>query len=231
MADLVLQHMNAQNRPFNAQNIADALGRHGIKKGPAQKHLDALADKGAINVKEAGKQKVYFALQTAAVMAPAEVAEAEATIKAREGEVVRARTENQRRHAKLAALAQQLTVKQMKAKTAQLTVDNTAVETKLAPLRAAQGADVSPADLAKMEKEFVELVDMWSGRKRRFNDAFETVLEGGGMAKKKFADDVGVEFDPAGAAEQLAEYKALVDVIKRKKQLEARQKKFKQFAS
>jgi predicted ArsR family transcriptional regulator len=51
MADLVLQHMNAQNRPFNAQNIADALGRHGIKKGPAQKHLDALADKGAINVK------------------------------------------------------------------------------------------------------------------------------------------------------------------------------------
>ena len=67
-------------------------------------------------------------------------------------EVAAARAEAQRRHAKLSALAQQLTVKQMKLKTAQLTSDNAAFETKLGPLRAAKGADVSPADMAKMEK-------------------------------------------------------------------------------
>ena len=33
MSNLVSEYINAQNRPFNAQNIADALGRHGIKKG------------------------------------------------------------------------------------------------------------------------------------------------------------------------------------------------------
>jgi hypothetical protein len=54
MADTVLQHMNAQNRPFNAQNIADALGRHGIKKGLAQKHLDTLHNDGKINCKVRG---------------------------------------------------------------------------------------------------------------------------------------------------------------------------------
>jgi len=42
----VLAHMDAQNRPFNAQNIADALGKHGIKKGPAQKYLDNLTELG-----------------------------------------------------------------------------------------------------------------------------------------------------------------------------------------
>ena len=35
MSNLVSEYINAQNRPFNAQNIADALGRHGIKKGMA----------------------------------------------------------------------------------------------------------------------------------------------------------------------------------------------------
>ena len=119
MADVVLNYVNQQNRPFNAQNIADALGRHGIKKGLAQKHLDTLLNDGKINCKDAGKQKVYFALQTGEVMTPEQVAEAEATIKVRTQELSQARAENQRRHAKLAALAKQLTVKQMKARRGQ----------------------------------------------------------------------------------------------------------------
>jgi hypothetical protein len=45
-----------------------------------------------------------------------------------------------------------------RAKTAQLTADNATLETRLGPLRAAKGAEVSAADLAKMEKEFVDLV-------------------------------------------------------------------------
>ena len=91
----------------------------------------------------------------------------------------------------------------------------------------AKGADVSPADMAKMEKEFVELVEQWSSRRRRFNDGFEIILDSGGMAKKKFADDLGVEFDEGELVEKLAEYKKLVDAVKRKRMLEARQKKFK----
>ena len=58
--------------------------------------------------------------------------------------------------------------------------------------------------------EFVDLVEQWSSRRRRFNDAFETILESGGMAKKKLADDVGVEFDEGDLGEKLTEYKKIV---------------------
>ena len=101
------------------------------------------------------------------------------------------------------------------------------MESKLGPLRSAKGADVSAADMAKMEKEFISLVEQWSSRRRRFNDAFEIILESGGMAKKKFAEDLGVEFDAGDLGEKLAEYKKLVDTVKRKRMLEERQKKFK----
>ena len=87
MADVVAEYMLAQNRPLNAQNVADALGRHGIKKGLAQKYLDTLSERGTIAVKEAGKSKVYFAPQTASVMTPEEVAEAECAIKRRTEEL------------------------------------------------------------------------------------------------------------------------------------------------
>lgn len=226
MAETVLEYVNAQNRPFNAQNIADALGRHGIKKGMAQKYLDSLASDGKILVKEAGKQKVYFAIQDAEVMTPEEQKEAEATIKARTEELARVKGELERKHAKLRAMAQMLTVKQMKAKTAQLTNDNAALETKLGPLRAAGTAEVSASQMAKTEKEFVELVEMWSTRKRRFNDAFEIILESGGMTKKKLGDDLGIEWEDEAASEKLKGFKTLVDQIKRKRAIEARQKKY-----
>ena len=83
MADTVLQHITAQNRPFNAQNVADALGRHGIKKGLAQKYLDQLAESGKICVKESGKQRVFYALQDAQVMDAEQTKAMEADIDAR----------------------------------------------------------------------------------------------------------------------------------------------------
>ena len=58
MADTVLAYVNQHNRPFSAQNVADALGKQGIKKGLSQKYLDTLVEQGKLNIKEAGKQKV-----------------------------------------------------------------------------------------------------------------------------------------------------------------------------
>ena len=41
------------------------------------------------------------------------------------------------------------------------------------------------------------------------------------------ADDVGIEAEPPEVSERLVEMRKIVDQIKRKRQLEARQKKFK----
>mmetsp|Transcript_41091 Transcript_41091/g.101362 ORF Transcript_41091/g.101362 Transcript_41091/m.101362 type:complete len:234 (-) Transcript_41091:181-882(-) len=230
MADTVLAFMEQQNRPFNATNISDALGKHGIKKGLAQKYLDSLADQGKINVKEAGKQKVFFALQsTEGCLSPEEVKDAKAAIKARGDEVVRARAVNQKKQAKLGGITAQLTAKQMKVKAAALAEENEGLETKLGPLRKSKGADISAEELRKTEDNFVRMVETWASRKRKFTDLFETILESTGAAKKKMGEDIGVEWDEGtkGAAEKLAEYRKLVDDIKRKRAIEARQKKFK----
>ena len=114
MADTVLRHVNAQNRPFNAQNVADALGRHGIKKGLAQKYLDQLAERGEIRVKEAGKQKVYYANQDAEVMSSEETAAAEASAKTTSSALAEAKAALAQKHARLSKLAKQLTAKQCK---------------------------------------------------------------------------------------------------------------------
>lgn len=52
-----------QNRPVNAQNVADALQKFNLKKAAIQKALDNLADGGRISFKEYGKQKIYLARQ------------------------------------------------------------------------------------------------------------------------------------------------------------------------
>ena len=227
MADTVLQHINAQNRPFNAQNVADALGRHGIKKGLAQKYLDQLAESGKIRVKESGKQRVFYALQDAEVMDAEQTKAMELEIKTKTAALAEAKSELQKKHATLRRLAKQMTVPQMKIKTDALAKQNAALEARLAPLRASKGEDVSPETLRKTEDAFIARVEQWSGRRRKFTDAFETVLESVGVAKKKMADEIGVEFYPEPVAARLGEFRKMVDAIKRKRAVEARKKKFK----
>ena len=44
--ETVRAYVARMNRPLNATNVGDALGASGVKKGLAQKYLDALVDKG-----------------------------------------------------------------------------------------------------------------------------------------------------------------------------------------
>ena len=225
-----MQHVTSQNRPFNAQNVADALGRHGIKKGLAQKYLDQLAESGKIAVKDAGKQKVYFALQDAEVMSSEDAAAMETVIKAKTATLTETKAELQRKHARLRQLAKTLTVPQMKEKTEQLAKENAALEKKILPLRRAKDdaeTEVSPELMRKQEDVFVFYVEQWASRKRKFNDALETILDSTNGTKKKMVDDIGFELDPVDAEAKLREYKKTVEAVKRKRSVEARTKKLK----
>jgi len=211
MSNLVSEYINAQNRPFNAQNIADALGRHGIKKGMAQKHLDSLTDKGEIAVEQGGKSFVWYKVQATRL---AEL----------NGEVAK-------RKARMMQMAKQLTTKQMKVKVEQLTAENASMETRLVPMRAAKGTSVSASEMKKMEDEFVKHVELWGKRRRDFNDALATILDNLGHSKKKMADELGLEWDTDDATGKLDTFRKTVDTIKRKRAIEARQKKFKRLVA
>ena len=47
----VLNFLQQQNRPYNAQGVTDHLAQFGVKKAQAQKALDALSDAGKIKCK------------------------------------------------------------------------------------------------------------------------------------------------------------------------------------
>ena len=219
--------MTSQNRPFNATNVADALGKHGIKKGLAQKYLEQLAEQGKINVKDGGKQKVFFALQTDDVMSGDESKAMEAEIKEKSRDLVEAKSQLQQKHVTLRQLSKTLTIAQMKLKTESLAKQNGALELKLEPLRASKCDEISPATLKKTEDNFVSYVTEWQSRRRKFTDAFETILDSTGATKNKMADDIGLEFDPEDVAARLPELKKTVDDIKKKRAQEAQAKKFK----
>ena len=231
-ANLVSEYINAQNRPFNAQNIADALGRHGIKKGMAQKHLDSLTDKGEIAVEQGGKSFVWYKIQDPEGVLPDDVLkEMEADKKVKATRLAELNGEVAKRKARMMQMAKQLTTKQMKVKVEQLTAENASMETRLVPMRAAKGTSVSASEMKKMEDEFVKHVELWGKRRRDFNDALATILDNLGHSKKKMADELGLEWDTDAATGKLDTFRKTVDTIKRKRAIEARQKKFKRLVA
>jgi 26S proteasome regulatory subunit (ATPase 3-interacting protein) len=105
------------------------------------------------------------------------------------------------------------------------------MEEKLVPMRASKGTSVSASEMKKMEDEFVKHVELWGTRRRNFNDALGTIMDSTGQTKKKLGDELGFEWDDAKATEKLDTYKKTVDTIKRKRAIEARQKKFKRMVA
>ena len=232
MSNLVLEYINAQNRPFNAQNIADALGRHGIKKGMAQKHLDSLTEKGEISVEVGGKSQVWYKVQDPDGVLPDDVLkEMEADKKIKAARLAELNGEVAKRKARMMQMAKQLTTKQMNIKIEQHTSENAKMEGKRVPMRASKGTSVSASEMKKMEDEFVKHVELWGTRRRNFNDALGTIMDSTGQTKKKLGDELGFEWDDAKATEKLDTYKKTVDTIKRKRAIEARQKKFKRMVA
>ena len=55
--ETVRAYVARMNRPLNATNVGDALGASGVKKGLAQKYLDALVDNGSDSSEGCGQAK------------------------------------------------------------------------------------------------------------------------------------------------------------------------------
>ena len=136
-----------------------------------QKYLDQLAESGKICERD-GKQRV-FTTQDGIPMDPAQTEAMEADIKTKTAALADAKSE-QKKHATLRRLAKTLTVPQIRLKTDALAKHD---GTRSKPLRASKGEDVSPETLRKTEDAFITSVEQWSSRRRKFTDAFDTVLE------------------------------------------------------
>ena len=57
--DAVLDFMQQQNRPRNAQDVSDHF-KGALSKSQAEKHLEALSEAGSVRMKLNGKAKVFW---------------------------------------------------------------------------------------------------------------------------------------------------------------------------
>eukprot|EP00850_Spirogloea_muscicola_P001901 SM000007S20861 [mRNA] locus=s7:594718:596507:+ [translate_table: standard] len=176
-AGRILAFMNEQNRPHNAQNVADALQKAGIKKTTAQKALDNLADAGHITSKEYGKQKIYLARQDQIELPSPEDLEAG-------------------KKAKLRLAQSSLTFDQIQEQIQKLTDENKAMNEKLSSLR--DGAVLMPTDeRTAVDKSFETSIALWRRRKRAFRDLWDLITENLPGDTKELQVELGIETDEA----------------------------------
>ncbi len=228
--DVVLTYVNDVNRPVNATNVGDALGARGVKKGLAQKYLDALVERGKIALRDAGKQKVYHALQDGEVLDADALREMRARTRVVMEEVGGLNENVRGLKSTLRALRSVQSVEEMETARRALEKENAALEERLAPLRLAKkkGEVITESERVKIEDAFLKSMETWLDRRRKFNNLFETVLEGTGLQKKKLWDDLGAESEEDHGIDY-AKFRKIYDDIKKQRQADARTKRMKRF--
>ena len=228
--DVVLTYVNDVNRPVNATNVGDALGARGVKKGLAQKYLDALAERGKIALRDAGKQKVYHALQDGEVLDADALREMRARTRVVMEEVGGLNENVRGLKSTLRALRSVQSVEEMETARRALEKENAALEERLAPLRLAKkkGEVITESERVKIEDAFLKSMETWLDRRRKFNNLFETVLEGTGLQKNKLWNDLGAESEEDHGIDY-AKFRKIYDDIKKQRQADARTKRMKRF--
>lgn len=226
----MLTYVNDVNRPVNATNVGDALGARGVKKGLAQKYLDALAERGKIALRDAGKQKVYHALQDGEVLDADALREMRARTRVVMEEVGGLNENVRGLKSTLRALRSVQSVEEMETARRALEKENAALEERLAPLRLAKkkGEVITESERVKIEDAFLKSMETWLDRRRKFNNLFETVLEGTGLQKNKLWNDLGAESEEDHGIDY-AKFRKIYDDIKKQRQADARAKRMKRF--
>ncbi|CAK9278157.1 unnamed protein product [Sphagnum jensenii] len=192
---IVLQYVNEQNRPLNAQNVSDSLQKHGIKKALVQKVLDTLAADAKISFKEYGKQKVYLANQ--AQFEIPNLDELDEMKKQNDGlqaHVSALRACVTTLEAEVRSTETSLTLDQIREKAKKLNVEISEMETKLGVLR--QGTVlVAPEERKQVEEAYNLKLGMWRKRKNMFRDLWATITEAMTEDSKQLKEELSIEFD------------------------------------
>ncbi|XP_057673372.1 homologous-pairing protein 2 homolog [Corythoichthys intestinalis] len=195
-ANVILAYLNAQNRPYNAQDIfCNLQNQHGLGKTAVVKSLGLLAVEGKIIEKTYGKQKIYFANQ-------AQFSEVNDTdIKALDGRISTLNEEMQtlgqscrQLDSELKKLTSSLTTQEMMSEIIKLKDECSGYRERLDKIKSATN-HVSPEEKDKILKEHNIYVKEWQKRKRLASDMIDTILEGYPKSKKEFLEEVGVETD------------------------------------
>ncbi|BDA43751.1 Homologous-pairing protein 2 homolog [Coccomyxa sp. Obi] len=191
----VLTFLQQQNRPYNAQGVADHLAQYGVKKTQAQKALDTLSEANTIVCKEFGKTKIYMAVQDDGDDLTKEELEALQQQTAQLAEKLQSVGSNvQRAQKELKDLQCSLTAEQIQSRIQELKAQWEEANAKLATLKSSTKL-VTAAERSAVEKAFAEAMDHWAKRKRMFRSIWDQVSENIDQNVKELWEEIGVESD------------------------------------
>ncbi|GBG68585.1 hypothetical protein CBR_g3130 [Chara braunii] len=210
MEEIVLNYMNAQNRPLNVQNVADALQKHKIKKTAVQKLLDSLADKNAVSFKDYGKQRIYVARQDQFEIPSTEEMETMRAYNEKlQDEIAAIKSTVAGLESDMRSLESNLTSEEIQKKTKVLTEENKQLEAKLIKLREGTVL-ITDEEKAKIEEQYTKMISHWRKRKRIFKDLWGMITENMTKKPSEFKEEVGIETDE-DAGVSIEDYSDLVN--------------------
>ncbi|KAK9915390.1 hypothetical protein WJX75_008557 [Coccomyxa subellipsoidea] len=193
----VLNFLQQQNRPYNAQGVTDHLAQYGVKKTQAQKALDTLSEANKIICKEFGKTKIYMALQDSGEDLTKEEMEALQQQTAQLTEKIKSSGSSlQRAQKELKDLQCTLTAEQIQSRIDELRNQWEETHARLGPLRSSTKL-VTAAERQAVEKAFSEAMDHWAKRKRMFKAMWDQVSENIDQNVMELWEEMGVETDEA----------------------------------
>uniref|UniRef100_A0A7S3GM58 Homologous-pairing protein 2 winged helix domain-containing protein n=2 Tax=Palpitomonas bilix TaxID=652834 RepID=A0A7S3GM58_9EUKA len=180
----ILNFLNEQNRPFNCQNIVDALSpkNKAMKKTLVQKCLDGLSSRDEITCKEFGKVKIYLANQANfEIPTDEELREMDASIESLEAERKKISALLSSLHAERKTLSEALTDSELKKRIEGLNEEVNRMSKRVSTIEG--GTELaSKEEIQQASKNFDKYAKVWVDRKRKCMDAVEQIGEG--MEKK-----------------------------------------------
>uniref|UniRef100_A0A7S3GM86 Homologous-pairing protein 2 homolog n=2 Tax=Palpitomonas bilix TaxID=652834 RepID=A0A7S3GM86_9EUKA len=193
----ILNFLNEQNRPFNCQNIVDALSpkNKAMKKTLVQKCLDGLSSRDEITCKEFGKVKIYLANQANfEIPTDEELREMDASIESLEAERKKISALLSSLHAERKTLSEALTDSELKKRIEGLNEEVNRMSKRVSTIEG--GTELaSKEEIQQASKNFDKYAKVWVDRKRKCMDAVEQIGEG--MEKKTLVvmEEFGLETD------------------------------------
>ncbi|KAK8810245.1 hypothetical protein WA538_000745 [Blastocystis sp. DL] len=188
---VVLQYINEQNKPFNAQTIFDNLHKT-VKKTFVVRILAQLAQEGKIIEKEFGKFKVYFADQSQFPSVSEaelktmdeEIESLEESVKSLQGEVGMLRNQLKELDSSLTDEELSKAIESMKAETEQMT----------AHVNSLQGAEmIDPKELESLRNEVVRVQKIWRQRRSQCREMVGNIADSMEKKDQEVCEMIGLE--------------------------------------
>ncbi|EOA89833.1 hypothetical protein ACJQWK_02461 [Exserohilum turcicum] len=176
-ADMVLQYLRKQNRPYSAIDVSANL-HNKVTKASAAKILKDLHEQKLIEGRAAGKQIVYHALQDAADICTTEqLAALDATILHLRSQTATLNATAKTLRSALSALNSTLSTAELVAGVDALEREKVEIEGRLDGLRKGKGRMITPAERKAIEKEWRARASVARKREKIAKDMWKIIAD------------------------------------------------------